>query len=152
MNREKIQPFTVRGISMRTTNENGQSAQDIPLLWDRFFAENISAGISDKADDTIYCIYTDYEKDYTKPYTVVLGHRVNQPANDPQLYTEVTIAGDDYDIFTAKGRMSDAIVFHEWVKIWNSGLDRAYKTDFEVYGAKAQNPDQAEVDIFIGIK
>ena len=38
------------------------------------------------------------------------------------------------------------------MKIWNSDLDRSFTSDFEIYGEKAQNPETAEVDIFIAIK
>ncbi len=31
-------------------------------------------------------------------------------------------------------------------------MDRAFTADFEVYGEKAQNPSDAEVDIFIAVK
>jgi predicted transcriptional regulator YdeE len=31
-------------------------------------------------------------------------------------------------------------------------LDRSYTADFEIYGEKAQNPENAEVDIFIAVK
>ena len=44
------------------------------------------------------------------------------------------------------------MVFGEWTKIWNSDLVRTFTADFEVYGEKAQNPENAEVDIFVAIK
>ena len=44
------------------------------------------------------------------------------------------------------------IVYNEWVKIWNSDLDRTFVADFEVYGEKAQDPTNAEVEIFVGVK
>ena len=31
-------------------------------------------------------------------------------------------------------------------------LDRSYTADFEIYDEKAQNPENAEVDIFIAVK
>ncbi|MFT5885520.1 MAG: putative transcriptional regulator YdeE [Arcticibacterium sp.] len=37
------------------------------------------------------------------------------------------------------------------MEIWQSDLDRTYATDFEVYDERAQNPEDVEVDIFVGI-
>lgn len=73
----KLDTFYVIGIAVRTTNENQKAAQDIPVLWNKFMTEGIINQIPNKADHAIYCIYTDYEKDYTKPYTTILGCKVN---------------------------------------------------------------------------
>lgn len=147
-----MEAFNVIGISVRTTNENGQAAQDIPVLWNRLFTENIASQIPGKSSDDIVCIYTDYEKDHTKPYTTILGYKVDHLDSIPEGLTGKAIGENKYTVFTAAGKLSDGIVYQEWEKIWNSDLDRDFTTDFEIYGAKAQNPDAAEVDIFIGIK
>lgn len=147
-----MEAFNVIGISVRTTNENGQAAQDIPVLWNRLFTENIASQIPGKSSDDIVCIYTDYEKDHTKPYTTILGYKVDQLDSIPEGLTGKAIGENKYTVFTAVGKLSDGIVYQEWEKIWNSELDRDFTADFEIYGAKAQNPDAAEVDIFIGLK
>ena len=152
MNATSVAKFSIIGIAVRTTNENGQSATDIPKLWNRFFSENAMANIPNKIDDTLYCIYTDYEKDYTKPYTTILGCKVTSLAVIPKGFTGKTFETENYITFTAKGKIDDGIVFQEWTKIWNTHLNRAYTADFEVYGEKAQNPNDAEVDIFIAVK
>ena len=51
---------TIAGILVRTTNENNQSATDIPALWGSFIAGNYHDKIPDKVDNTIYCLYTEY--------------------------------------------------------------------------------------------
>ena len=73
----KIEAFDIIGISIRTTNENMQAAQDIGALWGRFKGEDIFSQIPGKLEDDIYCIYTNYEGDHTKPYDVVLGCKVH---------------------------------------------------------------------------
>lgn len=145
-----IAPFKMIGIAIRTTNENGQASIDIPKLWERFFSENLSAQIPDKAADDIYSVYTDYELDYTKPYTVILGYRVNSLEVVPEGFTGKSFEGGTYTKFTAKGKLADGMVYEEWTKIWNSELPRIYTADFEVYGTKSQ-VEQAEVDIFIAL-
>jgi predicted transcriptional regulator YdeE len=152
MNSKHIDPFHIIGLAIRTTNENGQSAQDIPALWGKFMGENTIAQIPGKADEAIYSVYCEYEKDHTKPYTTVLGCRVNNLDEVPEGMKGITIEGGNYTEITAKGKLMDGIVLNEWVKIWNSDIPRVFTADFEVYGAKAQNPDNAEVEIWLAVK
>lgn len=146
-----IQKFNIIGISIRTTNENEQSGKDIPALWDQFISEGIAEKIPNKINHSIYSVYTDYEKDHTKPYTTILGCAVESLDFIPDEMVGITIETGSYEKFIAKGNLNDGIVINEWIKIWNSDLDRSFTSDFEIYGEKAQNPENAEVDIFIAI-
>ncbi|BFO68614.1 GyrI-like domain-containing protein [Chryseobacterium sp. KCF3-3] len=152
MKNVKIEPFKVIGISVRTTNENGQAGKDIPVLWEKMISEDILNSIPNKIDNTIYSIYTDYEKDHTKPYTTVLGCQVENLDNIPEGMVGYSFDGGDYLKFTTKGDLSKGLVINEWLKIWDMDLGRVFSADFEVYGEKAQNPSDAEVDIFIAVK
>jgi len=147
-----IQNFSIIGISVRTTNENEQSAKDIPAIWNRLLSEEILSKIPNKVSNDIVCVYTDYEKDHTKPYTTILGAIVSNLDLVPEGMTGKTIEGINYEKFTAKGNLAEGIVINEWIKIWNSDLKRTFTSDFEIYGENAQNPENAEVDIFIAIK
>jgi predicted transcriptional regulator YdeE len=152
MNRQSIQSFHVMGIAVRTTNENNQSATDIPALWNRFMKEAIAQKIPGKISNTLYCIYTAYEKDHTQPYTTILGCPVADLTHIPAGMKGITIAAADYTKFTASGNLMEGVVFNEWVKIWNADLGRAFTADFEVYGEKTTDPANAEVDIFVAVK
>jgi predicted transcriptional regulator YdeE len=152
MDTQKINTFSIIGIAVRTTNENNQSGKDIPALWDKFMAESAIEKIPNKLDNTLYCIYTDYESDYTKPYTTILGCKVANADNIPEGMVGKNFDGGNYTKYTVKGNLMQGVVFNEWVKIWDRDIARAYTADFEVYGEKAQNPADAEVDIFIAIK
>lgn len=152
MNNMKVEPFKVIGISVRTTNENGQAGKDIPVLWEKMMNENIINSIPNKIDNTIYSIYTDYEKDHTKPYTTVLGCKVENFDNIPEGMIGYSFDGGDYVKFTTKGDLSKGLIINEWLKIWEMDLGRVFTADFEVYGEKAQNPSDAEVDILIAVK
>lgn len=147
-----IEKFNIIGISVRTTNENGQSGQDIPALWNKFMSEGIAEKIADKLSNDIICVYTDYEKDHTKPYTTILGCVVESLDSIPEGLIGKTIAGHHYEKFIAKGNLADGVVYNEWLKIWDSGLNRTFTSDFEIYGEKAQDRENAEVDIFIAIQ
>jgi predicted transcriptional regulator YdeE len=152
MSTQTIQQFYVIGISVRTTNEKGQAGLDIPALWNQFMAAGIAAQIPNKMDNSVYCMYTDYEKDHTQPYTTILGCKVENLDTIPHGMVGKTVEEATYVKHIAKGNLLQGAVFGEWTKIWNSDLDRTFTTDFEVYGERAQNPENAEVDILIAIK
>lgn len=147
-----IEEFHVIGISVKTTNEGGQAAKDIPHLWDRFMSEDIVSKIPNKASLDVYGIYTEYEGDFTQPYTTMIGCRVTSLDNIPDGLIGLTIEAANYEKVTAKGKLSDDIVFNKWNEIWQSNMDRAYLADFEIYGEKSIDVDNAEVDIFISVK
>ena len=96
MSHQQIKPFNIIGISVRTTNEGGQAATDIPALWNRFMSEGIADRIQNKIDQSIYCIYTDYEKDHTKPYTTLIGCSVDQLDNTPAGMVGKNFSGGKY--------------------------------------------------------
>ena len=150
---EEIQKeaFTVIGITVRTTNENAQGAKDIPALWNRFISEGILDKIPNKIDNTVYCCYTNYEGDYTRPYTTLIGCKVTNTASIPENMTAIDIAASNYSKFIAKGNLLEGAVYNKWLEIWEQNLSRKYSTDFEVYTEKAQNPANAEVAIYIGL-
>ncbi len=147
-----IQKFNVIGISVRTTNENGQSGKDIPALWSQFMSEEIQSKIPNKVSEDLFCIYTDYEKDHTKPYTTILGCKVENLDVVPENMIGKTIESANYEELIAKGNLSKGIVFNKWLEIWNSDFDRSFTADFEVYGEKTQNPENAEVAIYIALQ
>src|SRR5690606_36497382 len=101
MSIETIPTFHVIGISVRTTNENGQAMQDIPALWTRFVEEQVATQIPGKINEDLYCIYTDYEKDHTRPYTTLLGCRVTSLEQIPKGMTGKTFTEGNYTRFTA---------------------------------------------------
>lgn len=151
MTTQQLEEFRVIGIAVRTTNENGKSAQDIPALWATFMGEGISKKIPNKVSDDLYCIYTDYEQDHTRPYTTILGCKVASLENIPEGMVGKTIESETYTKFVAKGNLAQGAVLDTWIKIWNSDLSRTYTADFEVYGQNSQNPENAEVAIFVAV-
>lgn len=152
MNNVKVEPFKVIGVAVRTTNENNQAARDIPVLWEKLMKENIVENIPNKLDNAVYSIYTDYEKDHTKPYTTILGCKVASLDHIPDGMVGKSFDGGDYVKFTTKGNLAENLVINEWIKIWNMDLGRTFTADFEIYGEKAMNPADAEVDILIAVQ
>ncbi|OJJ14013.1 AraC family transcriptional regulator [marine bacterium AO1-C] len=152
MNDQKIQKFHVIGISVRTTNENGKSSQDIEALWGKFWGEDIQKQIPNKVNDDIYAVYTDYESDVNGPYTVIIGLPVHSLDSIPKGFIGKTIEVDVYQKFVSKGKMPEAVL-NTWMEIWqDTSLKRAYHADFTVHGKKYYDGDKAEVETFISIK
>jgi predicted transcriptional regulator YdeE len=140
--------FKVIGIAARTGNDTTQN--DIPKLWQKFYSENIADKIPNKISDEVISLYTDYESDYTKPYTILLGCKVKDFGSIPKGMVSKIIPGSKYEVFTAKGEMPHKII-ETWQKIWNSKIDRTYTGDFEVYTNK-YNSSKPEADIYIAVK
>lgn len=152
MQKVTIESFKVIGIAVRTTNENGQSAQDIGQLWSTFMSEAIADKIPNKVDANVFSIYTNYQGDHTKPYDTILGCKVNSLDEIPEGMVGQSFDGGTYRKFISKGDLTKGIVFGTWSEIHNQNLNRVFTADFELYGEKAQNPTDAEVEVYVGIK
>ena len=150
--------FHFIGISLRTSNADPNVMQDIGGHWQRFYSEKIMDKIPNKIDNdgvgaatSVLALYTDYEGDFMKPYSLILGCRVSGVDDIPDGLVAKTIPSMKYALFTAKGKMPHCIM-QTWQEIWGLDIDRAYKFDFEIYGDKSQNPENAEVEIYISVK
>ncbi|WP_420320488.1 GyrI-like domain-containing protein [Flagellimonas sp.] len=141
--------LSIVGLSIRTSNDPGKADKQIPQLWEKFMAENTVARIPHKVDETIYAIYTDYEGDHTKPYTMVIGCNVFNLDNIPDDLTVKMVPPANYTKFTAKGDLTKDAVINTWMDIWNTDLKRTYTTDMEIYGEKAMNPTDGEAEILV---
>jgi predicted transcriptional regulator YdeE len=148
-----INEFKIVGISVKTTNKNNQSAQDIGKLWQQFYMEKLFDKIPNKLSSDIYSIYTDYKSDFTDEYTTIIGVQVTSLENIPTGLIGRQFPSDNFMKFTAKGLMPKAIV-EAWIDIWEKDkeLGRKYTYDFEVYGEKSQNGENSEVEIYIATK
>lgn len=152
MSKVNIEPFKVIGISVRTTNENNQAAKDIADLWGKFMNNRVLEAIPNKIDHTVYSIYTDYESDHTKPYTTILGCKVETLSTIPDGMVGKSFDGGNYVKLSAKGNLMKGLIVNKWSEIWKMDLDRLFTADFEVFGEKAQNPTDAEIDFLIAVQ
>lgn len=112
MEKVKIEPIKVIGISVRTTNENNQAATDISQLWQQFLGNGLIEMIPNKVDASIYSIYTDYEGDYTKPYTTFLGCRVTDFSEIPEGLTGRSFKGGTYEHSPVRGDLMKGLVIN----------------------------------------
>lgn len=144
--------FKIIGIEVRTTNQENKAQQDLGNLWGRFFSENIIDKIPNKASQEILAIYTDYKSDFTEEYTTIIGIPVSTLDEIPEGMIGREFPAENFRKYIAKGEMPKAVV-DTWVEIWqkNSELNRKYTYDFELYGAKSQQGENSEVEIFIAV-
>lgn len=150
MNKIKINEFKLIGIKLdkKTTNANGQSGIDCGNMWQKFSQDNIAEKIPGKLSNEIYAVYFEYEGDHTKPYSYFIGCKVEPSTNTPSGLESITIGTEVYTKLIAKGKMPDCIAYI-WQQIWASDMKRNYNYDFEIYGERSQDWDNAEVEVYL---
>jgi predicted transcriptional regulator YdeE len=145
-----LEAFHIIGIFVRTTNANNKALKDIGDLFGRFMGQNISDRIPDKISGDIYCVYIDYETDFNGPYTTIVGCKVSSLKEIPAGLIGKTIPGSKYQVYTSTGKLSESLA-KTWEGIWNTEVDRRYSADFDIYGEKARDFENAEVDTYVAI-
>lgn len=141
----------VVGLLVRTTNENMKAVKDIASLWQKFIPEGIYESINHKINQKTIGLYTDYEKDYSKPYNFMTCCEVSS-INDlhASLQTKIIKAGK-YAKFSIRGHLQKDVL-KAWQKIWSLDLDRTYQSDFEIYHNNSEDINNQIIDIYISIK
>jgi predicted transcriptional regulator YdeE len=150
--------FSVIGISARTSNATEMTTEGvIGKQWARLMQENLLSKIPNKADKNIIALYTDYASDKNGEYTYVLGAKVDSDTEIPAGMVMKKIPAGRYAIFTSDKGPAPKVVPELWMRI-NSlpssapGGNRVYGTDFEVYDERAADPQNIQMDVYVGIK
>ncbi|MBK9586354.1 MAG: effector binding domain-containing protein [Alphaproteobacteria bacterium] len=148
---EHLPAFTVRGISAVISNAQGRAADDINALWQDFFTGQLGQRIPERASDVIYAVYSDYVGDHTQPYRLTLGYAVDAAAGSAPggLYT-VQVERGDYASLCSRGAQPQNLI-ETWKAVWASDLERAFRTDFELYGPRFFEDGIHEVLVYIGL-
>jgi predicted transcriptional regulator YdeE len=150
--------FSVIGISARTSNAKEMTADGvIGKMWGWLMQENLLSKIPNKADKNIVAVYTDYASDKNGEYTYVLGAKVNSDTEVPAGMVMKKIPAGRYAVFTSYKGPAPKVVPELWMRI-NSlpssapGGNRVYGADFEVYDQRAGDPQNIQMDVYVGIK
>lgn len=148
-----MKTLKIIGISCRTTNLNHQALNDLGALWDKFFKDNILSKIPNKINEDIYSVYTDYESNYKGYYTCIIGLEVDSLVDIPSGMVAREFKEQKFKKFIASGEIHKAVA-KTWNEIWDNDdlLNRTYLYDYELYTKKAQNPNDAQIEIYIGVK
>ena len=149
---EKIEGFKIIGISVQTSNQDGQNAADLGNLWGEFFSTNLVEKIPNSISKDIYTIYTDYESNFKGSYMAILGLKVSSFDAVPEGLIAREFPSENFKKFTAKGIIPNAVI-DTWEEIWaeDKQLKRKYSYDLEIYTEKSQNGINSEVEILISI-
>ena len=152
-----VTAFTVIGIEARTDNAKESTANGIiPKQWQKFFNEGVPAKIPDTTGTNFHAVYSDYASDHNGEYTYVVGQAVKDGTAAPSGMVVKRVLAGHYAVFTTEVGPFAKVIPAAWQRIFNleeeGKLKRAYKTDFEVYDQRAQNPQNGQIDIYIGLK
>jgi predicted transcriptional regulator YdeE len=150
--------FTVIGIAERTTNAKEMNGDGvIGKQWGRFMQQNLVAQIPNKADSAIVAVITDYASDKDGEYTHLIGARVTSVAEVPSGMVVRKVPAGRYAIFISDKGPVAKVVAGTWQRIWAvpksaPGGDRAYNADYEVYDERAADPENAQMDVHVGLR
>ena len=142
----ELEEKIIEGIMIRTTNQDGKSMQDIGKTWQRLFTEGVYEKIQNKVNNKTIGLYTEYEGDYTKPYTFVAGAEVSEKNNNYKI-----IEKGKYAKFVITGDVQNS-VGQAWQEIWNMNLKRKYTCDFEEYQNNQEDMQNQEIHIYIALE
>jgi predicted transcriptional regulator YdeE len=151
------QPFYVAGFLARTNNAAEASGESkIGPLWQRFMQENLAAQIPNRADMAFTAVYSNYASDENGAYDYLLGARVTSVDHLPTGMSWRKIELGTYAvILTDRGQMP-SVLQAAWDRIWHMspgelGGKRAFVSDYEIYDQRTRNPQNAQVEIHIGL-
>jgi predicted transcriptional regulator YdeE len=151
--------FSVVGIEARTTNAKEATSNGIiGKQWQKFFEEGTLEKIPNKADNNIFAVYSDYTGDRNGEYSFLIGAKVTDGSIAPHGLVLKTIPGGRYAVVTTDAGPVAKVVIAAWQHVWQMedkhtlGGQRAYQADFEVYGERATDPQNSQVDLYIGLK
>jgi len=149
------------GITCRTNNavEMSISTAKIAPTIQKYFQQALGEQIPNRKNPgTTYCVYTDYESDFTGDYTYFIGEEVNFVDRSLiKQFSAITIPAQTYTKFTSKTGIMPGVCIDMWQNIWKMeseelGGKRAYLADFEVYDKRALDPSKTVLDIYLGVK
>ncbi len=146
--------FAVIGIELRTTTKDGRNFAEIPRFWQQVMEQGQIDRIPDRqSPDAILGICMDFDADGSFSY--IIGAEVTATERTPDDMVMRTIPAGRYAVFTAHGKMPDAIqqttrsIYSEWLP--NSPYRHAGFADYELYDARFEDPDDPLIEIYVSI-
>lgn len=151
--------FSIVGIEVRTSNAKEMTSDEaIGKQWQRFFQEGVQQKIPNRVSENIYAVYSDYASDRNGEYSFTLGAKVRAGTAAPAGFVVKKVRAGNYVVVGSERGPSAKVVPQAWQHVWvmedqhKLGGTRAYQTDFELYDQRAADPQNAQVDLYIGLK
>lgn len=159
----KIPEIKLVGITTRTSNaaEMNPLTAKIATQLQKYFQQHLPGKIANrKKPGATYCIYTEYESDYTGEYTYFVGEEVSSFGDLEEGLVALTIPEQTYIKFTNGPGVMPLVCINVWQQVWQMeqagdkmlARNRAYIADFEVYDERAIDPQNTILDVYVGIK
>lgn len=112
--------------------------------------------IPDKRDSNLCAVYSDYDSDHNGEYTFTVGAPVKAEIAAPAGMLLKIVAPGKYAVITSQKGPFPKVIPEAWLEIFKledeGKLNRSYRTDFELYDERAVDPQNGQVDIYIGLK
>ena len=151
--------FSIIGIQIRTANAKEMTGQGaIPKQWSKFYKERVADKIPHKVDSRIYAVYTNYASDYNGEYDFIIGMKVRSASDVPAGMVAKKVPSGKFAVITSGKGPVGKVVPQAWQHVYSLdnghqlGGARAYRADFELYDQRSQNPQDAQVDLYIGLR
>ncbi len=150
--------FLFIGIAARTNNAKEMSGKGVIAdQWGRVMSGGLIEQIPNRADANILALYTDYESDANGDYSFLIGAKVTSIDSVPEGMVAKQVRSARYAKFISEKGPVWKVVPEVWQKIWSTsatemGGKRAFPDDFELYDERATDPQNAVVEVWVGIK
>lgn len=162
MKKEKTELGALKlvGITARTNNKNEMAPDTakIGMVAGSYWRDQLANKIKHRVTPGVtYSVYTEYDSDEHGDYTYFIGEAVNSlDDQDLSAFKSLAIPASHYQKFTTEPGKMPGVIISAWQSIWKMNeMDfegtRKYQADFEIYDQRAMDPDNAIVDIYIGI-
>ncbi|MBP6870283.1 effector binding domain-containing protein [Candidatus Babeliales bacterium] len=135
------------GLAVRTDNE--RAMKDIPEVCAKF-QEGWQEKITNCVNDDIVCAYLEYDEDFNKPYTYIIGCIVKNADKIPAGMVCKELAGGTYAKVEVFGEYPESLLA-AWEDIWDSDIDRSYTTDFELYDQHFTDENDYYFNIYLSM-
>jgi len=143
------EPFHLVGLKIRTNNEKAMT--EIGQQWQKFSTSNLHEKLENIVGGEVIALYSNYEKGVEGDYDFMIGFRVADLDNVPEGLSGVTVEAKKYAVFTAKGKVSEAI-YKTWNEIYEADINRTFAYDFEEYDANFDHSEEAVTTFYISIE
>lgn len=149
---DKLEGFTVVGVTKRVSMFEQQHLKQIPAFWDEVMSNQAFMAACDE-DETLFGVLHNFDMS-TMDYDYTIALRASDIAGIDDV-TVVEIPAIDYAIFDKEGPLPESVqslwrfIMDDWLP--NSKFERADGPDVEVYPAGDPNSDDYKCHVWIPV-